>query len=323
MRFIVLLMVFIGLAGTSGARCRAKDPVYTNPALLAQLRQKTASQPFSKGVYWEVRKNGKTSWIIGTIHLDDVRVRKVPRFFKTKIRKARVVQVELTPQMASSLKRDRRKNAKKMLRTRGTPFATYFTKQEWSRIAKIAKKKGINQILLHNLTPAAVSGLLDKPLCAYKRKNFLDLNIMRSAIKARVPLQGLDDLQFIRKLKSVRHNDKYYVAKTKLALRDWKNGPSHMEGIVQMYRHGEALMVQEYSLAASRALTQDKAPLRAARRSYDVIIAKRNKIWLPKVVKQLKIGNAVVAVGALHLGGKKGLLYALQRKGFTLKRLDL
>ena len=52
-----------------------------------------------------------------------------------------------------------------------------------------------------------------------------------------------------------------------------------------------------------------------------LLISQRNHNWLPKILKAHKKGSTFIAVGALHLGGERGLLNLLRQSGFTVERL--
>ena len=43
---------------------------------------------------------------------------------------------------------------------------------------------------------------------------------------------------------------------------------------------------------------------------------------LERMLPSLQQGNSFVAIGALHLPGKQGLLAMLEQQGYTLTRLD-
>jgi len=291
---------------------------------LAQLELATARHPFATGRYWEVSKNGKTSWIIGTIHLDDSRVRKVPRFFSRKIKKARVVMVEVTPPILVLLKRYNDSHTERFIRKHGKPVQQSYTPAQWAKIVKIAKTKGVGKEVLARVNPMAIAGLLSKPVCATQPKQFLDASIMLAALKAQVPLLGLDDLSYRKKLiRSRAGNDRFFLGMTKIQLAQWNTLPSRMETLVQLYHHGETIKAHEYENILLNALTKDRKLIRANKKNYDNLIVKRNRIWMKKLQGQLATGNAVVAVGALHLPSKKGLLYLLQQRGFSVKRLQL
>ena len=46
-----------------------------------------------------------------------------------------------------------------------------------------------------------------------------------------------------------------------------------------------------------------------------------NLNWMSALLEELTKGDAVVAVGALHLGGEDGLLQLLAAEGFEIRRL--
>ncbi|MDD8022590.1 MAG: TraB/GumN family protein, partial [Paracoccaceae bacterium] len=56
--------------------------------------------------------------------------------------------------------------------------------------------------------------------------------------------------------------------------------------------------------------------------SEELLIATRNRAWLPVIEDALADGPAVLAAGALHLSGEAGLLALLRADGFTITRLQ-
>ena len=328
-KIIVLLVLFQCLALSAEARCRGKDILNRmDPVFLSSLQKATDSHPCAVGRYWEITKDGKTSWVIGTAHLDDRRIKRVPRFFSKKIRKARVVQVEATPaQMHEYLRfkeKQKQANIKKALRNSGKPTRSYFSTEEWKDIARVVKQKGIDLELLNRLSAGAVATLLQKPPCETKAKTFLDIEIMTQALKSKVPLIGLDEIGQIKKDYSTGNRSKsFYINLAKLNLARQKNAANFAETRIQMYRRGEIMKIWEFEKALLRRMTQNKAILRALSDGFNKTIVKRNKKWLPKIRSQIDKGNVVIAVGALHLPGKNGLLYLLKRKGYQIKRLGI
>ena len=51
----------------------------------------------------------------------------------------------------------------------------------------------------------------------------------------------------------------------------------------------------------------------------DALIYNRNKAWAEKLPAIMKAAPTFVAVGALHLPGKKGLLNLLKKQGYTVE----
>lgn len=55
----------------------------------------------------------------------------------------------------------------------------------------------------------------------------------------------------------------------------------------------------------------------------EYITEKRNILWMPKLLEELKKGNVFIAVGSLHLVYDYGLINLLRKEGFVLTPLKL
>lgn len=53
------------------------------------------------------------------------------------------------------------------------------------------------------------------------------------------------------------------------------------------------------------------------------LLDKRNTAWIPKIEKAIKEKSSFIAIGAAHLGGKKGVLNLLKEKGYKVKAIKL
>ncbi|MDO5059989.1 MAG: TraB/GumN family protein, partial [Neisseria sp.] len=51
----------------------------------------------------------------------------------------------------------------------------------------------------------------------------------------------------------------------------------------------------------------------------DLLLARRNRNWLPEINRHLNEGGRLIAVGALHLYGKNGLVSLLRGDGWTVE----
>ena len=52
--------------------------------------------------------------------------------------------------------------------------------------------------------------------------------------------------------------------------------------------------------------------------TYKMLVSKRNKKWIPKIVKQIHEEQSFIAVGVLHLVGEDSLIYLLREKGYEV-----
>lgn len=65
-----------------------------------------------------------------------------------------------------------------------------------------------------------------------------------------------------------------------------------------------------YELGMDSSLFQEYA---------DLILAERNKNWIPKIEELIKQTPTFVAVGAAHLPSKTGVIQLLKEKGYTVE----
>ena len=54
---------------------------------------------------------------------------------------------------------------------------------------------------------------------------------------------------------------------------------------------------------------------------HEVLLAARNRDWIPKLKPHLERGGAFVAVGAAHFPGNDGLIELLRGEGYILSRV--
>jgi uncharacterized protein YbaP (TraB family) len=58
-------------------------------------------------------------------------------------------------------------------------------------------------------------------------------------------------------------------------------------------------------------------------RMEELLMAARNRAWIPVLTDAAAAGPVFAAFGALHLSGEDGVLNLLQAEGFTLEELPL
>lgn len=93
-------------------------------------------------------------------------------------------------------------------------------------------------------------------------------------------------------------------------------------GAVALKRTVEALNAGDYEAvgAATRSLARSPED---AEVYYDIMVAQRNRAWMPVLRRCLDAGNAVVVVGAYHLPGPDGLVTLLESAGYRVERTEL
>jgi uncharacterized protein YbaP (TraB family) len=89
-----------------------------------------------------------------------------------------------------------------------------------------------------------------------------------------------------------------------------------------LYVAGEITAINEFSIYLSETEGQ-RADARALNGEIMAeLLDVRNRAWMPAILREVRAGNAFVAVGALHLPGTVGLIELLRAEGFNVSRLD-
>ena len=55
---------------------------------------------------------------------------------------------------------------------------------------------------------------------------------------------------------------------------------------------------------------------------YANLVDKRNAAWMTKLPKLMQESPCFIAVGAMHLGGKNGLIKLLEKEGYKLTSIS-
>lgn len=327
MKTVIATFAALVLFTTDGAaRCTGSN-LYnsTSASFKASVDKRLAKLPYSEGTYWEISKGSNTSWVIGTIHITDSRVSKPPAFFRKKIQNARVFQMEASPAQSKEIfKLAFKEFLKKKPKPNKVNWWAKLTDSERAILTKEARIKGFKMDRLKQGTPYTIGGLIRRPKCSESKQKFLDLNLYDIAVKAKVPVMGLDRPEdVVKNLTKRRSNQAEYFEVLRLELKRLDLRRHYVETMVQMYRAGEAERFLTFESAARKAYTPPRYHRATDRFLRDNILAGRNKKWMSKLVSEMNKGNVVTAVGAGHLAGREGILNLLKKRGFQIKRLDL
>ncbi len=83
-------------------------------------------------------------------------------------------------------------------------------------------------------------------------------------------------------------------------------------------------MIDAYARGDEADLTAalfDQSQMLAAPGFFEAVLFERNARWLPMIEQQIREGGVLVAVGAGHLLGERGLLAELKQRGYTVERV--
>lgn len=275
---------------------------------LGSARLKTA-------YFYEVSLKGKTSYILGTMHVG-ITLDELPEVVTSKFNSARALYVEkkISPNLVEMTLKDSQTGYITMMKSRNE-------RQGMKRSPLTVKEKEILKSFFHLPSPVVevmrcpdvISYFFFNGNYTFPMVKSLDYSILNQAYKKELPTYELDTDQMrqyaleaslrSQQEKSVATNNK--IASTGCDLKDQLKGRE----VFNQARDTERLLVQ---YKAGKLKSSD-----------DKFVTIRNLMWIENesFLNDLAKGNTYVAVGAYHLLGPKGILRGLQAKGFTVKRL--
>jgi hypothetical protein len=330
--FALLILLALGLVWGTG-QARAEDTAscagtslveqlaLSDPEKLAAARAEAAAIPNGSGLLWKVEKPGLTpSFLFGTMHVTDPRVTEMPEAARAAFDQAGTVVIEtieiLDPAKAQAALLTR---PELTMFTDGTTLTSLLSEEETEIISAELSRRGIPIALVSRMKPWMIAGLVALPACEMARKaegvEFLDIKIATTARDRGKQLLGLESIgeqmQAMADL-PIEFHIRGLVETIKLA----DLMPDIMATMTGLYLEGEIAQIMPLVLAAGPEELEDDASGYAA--FEERIVRMRNHVMAERAAPILDAGNAFIAVGALHLPGKEGLVALLQDAGFTV-----
>ncbi|RTZ72222.1 MAG: hypothetical protein DSZ02_09915 [Gammaproteobacteria bacterium] len=261
-----------------------------------------------KGLLYEVSRPGEaTHYLFGTMHSDDSRVLAVLEGLKQPLASVDQVVLEILPDAMAMVE-----VSVAMLLPPEQSLSKLIGKELFERAAKVAAEKGLPRIAVERMRPWALAITLGTPELTGEA---MDQAIYRRALSAGKQLLALetpaeqmalfdslpDDLQ-VRLLKEVLEQRKHLA--------------EQLEALTQAYLDRDLEKLQELSL--DYEVAGDELLAEWFRKK---LILDRNRTMYRRLLPILDRGATLVAVGALHLAGKEGLVTLLRRAGYRVEPL--
>lgn len=263
---------------------------------------------FGKGILWQVDSTtGKTSYLFGTIHVDDPRITKLHPKVKKAIARSRSMTLELVPDpqtLQASMTR--------MFFTNGQTLQKAVGDKLYKKATAAMAGHGMPPQMVDIMKPWAVMMTLSVP-----KKNsgeFLDLKLYNIATRRGMKTHALETYEEqLSVFDSMSLADQKKMLSHTLA--DLHELPAQFEKLRRAWLARDLAQLEKVS---SEQLPGDDP---AGERLMNNLLDKRNQKMLQRMQARLNEGKAFIAVGALHLAGKQGLLTLLEQRGYKVKAI--
>ncbi len=335
MKKLLLVLLFACLAGTGSVR--ADDAPATcavhgvnlidgletrDPASWQELQREADAVPNRRGLLWKVDKDGVApSYLFGTIHLSDPRVLTLPRAAIDAYRSASTVVIETTDVLdPKTFLRLKLEQPDLLLFTDGSTLKSHIPPERRAEIEQKLAERGIVLDAVAKMKPWVLTSLLALPECERERKSegekSLDERLALDAQTEGRSVLGLESAA--EQLEAMNRMPLDFHLRNLVATVDYGDKiEDAMETTTALYLKGEIGMI----MPTLRKIVPDSLSEEDYELFLKYLISNRNHVMADRAVPIIDKGNAFIAVGALHLPGKEGIIELLRAKGYLVTPL--
>ena len=264
-------------------------------------------QKEEKSLLYEISGNGlsQPSYLYGTIHIickDDFVMTETT---KQKFSEAQQVYLELDmddPNMMPEM-------TKSIMMTDGSTLKGLMSDADYQKVSNFFKDSLKTNIgMMDKMKPFVLSSMTIPKLIACPSQSYEE-TFVKMAKKENKEILGLETVQeqfgALDKMGMKKQADLMLIK----MIQNWNDGKQELKQLIADYKNQDI-----------EAMYADMAKSNTMDAEFEEnLLANRNKNWISKIQKITKEKPTFFAVGAGHLGGKKGVIALLRNEGFTVK----
>ncbi|SEH05598.1 TraB/GumN family protein [Candidatus Venteria ishoeyi] len=314
LQYMTQLILFISMFFYSLSPLLAKDTdtqvIKATSLPLAALAKGSLPE---KGLCWEISKPGQaSSYLFGTIHSEDQRVLQLPDSVRQKFDKASSLSLEI--QMGDEV-------IEKLAGTLFLPdsenLILLLGKEDFKKLFQTMSQHGMLVNIAMRLKPWVAMMIVMMPKT--KTGLFLDKYLQEQAKVQNKAIYSLESVEEQLAIFDSLSLDKQ-VRLLRATVKYLDNIPEYLENMHTLYLAQDLAGMEKLSNEMMK--TEDPELEALNLRLMQHMLSKRNHVMVHRMQARLQEGNAFIAVGALHLVGKEGLISLLQQQGYQLRRID-
>ncbi|MDH5649632.1 MAG: TraB/GumN family protein [Gammaproteobacteria bacterium] len=268
-----------------------------------------AERKFRKGLLWKIQSHQakvktETSYLFGTIHSDDERVTNLPEVIRTTFNGSSSYAMEVKMDNA-----DLTAMANAMFFSEDQTLKKLIGPELYQATENAVKAHGLTTEELNKTKPWVIVTMLNMP--RPKTGVFLDLKLHLEAAGQRKDIYGLETMEEqIAVFDELPIADQVSLLKETIATSGMMN--QQLEQLIQAYL---ARDLEQLETLSEKLAPENKD---VYNRVMDRLLTQRNARMIERMLPIIKEGNAFIAVGAMHLPGKEGLLQLLEDRGYRV-----
>lgn len=310
----------IAAGGHCGGKNLLEGLAQTDPAALASIRAEAAALENTQALFWKIEKSGVApSYLYGTMHVSDARITTLKPPVEKAITSAQAVVLEVADLTSSALAAAMSETSgAELIYSDGRTLSAQLTAPEFKKVEEVVKNTGLPAAAAKVMRPWLVSTLLSMSACERQQAalgaQVLDMQISKRAKDAGIPVAGLETIgQQLQALASIPEGEQ--LSMLRVGLQYYEQTDDMMETMLQLYLNRDMGAAMPFQKALAARMGIETSAFDGFQQS---LLIDRNKRMSANARQHLDKGGAFIAVGALHLPGKTGLVTLLREAGYTV-----
>lgn len=287
--------------------------VYWDQSTRTVLLVSKTTQAGARGFMWEVKHNGNTVYLVGSMHIADDSFYPLRAEFEQAFAEADYLGVEID--LSKAVDEAQQQLIMNMgMYQDGSTLKDHVSKETYAKVGDILKKNGMKPDALDAFKPWVVEttiGSLKAIKSGYEAAEGIDLYFIQKAMKRKMPVLELESYE--SQLGMFDHFSKELQEKNLNATLDnFDVAENQVDNMADMWKQGDDKALLELTNSMAGDAEYNKAML------IDRNIGMADKI--DGYLKSDKKAEYFIVVGAAHYLGEHGVIKLLEDKGYTVER---
>jgi uncharacterized protein YbaP (TraB family) len=259
-----------------------------------------------QGILWRIDGAAtQPSYLLGTIHSDDARITTLPVTITNIFQQADSFSGEIDMDLPNLMQA-----SQATLLPEGESLQQLLDSTLYQQTVQLLAAYGMPELVVQRMKPWAAAATLSLP--RPQTGLFLDMLLYTQAAAQGKRVYGLETVsEQVGAMESMPRDLQIIMLRDAVAQHDQLD--QIIEALINAYLQRDLTALESIS---DKAMQQGDA--RVAQLFTSQVVVNRNRRMLERMQPRLGEGNAFIAVGALHLPGKDGLLTLLRNKGYRV-----
>ena len=259
-----------------------------------------------QGILWRIDGAAtQPSYLLGTIHSDDARITTLPVTIANIFQQADSFSGEIDMDLPNLMQA-----SQATLLPEGESLQQLLDATLYQQTVRLLAAYGMPELVVQRMKPWAAAATLSLP--RPQTGVFLDMLLYMQAAAQGKRVYGLETVsEQVGAMESMPRDLQISMLRDAVAQHDQLD--QIIEALINAYLQRD---LNALELISDKAMQQGDR--RVAELFTSQVVVNRNRRMLERMQPRLREGNAFIAVGALHLPGKDGLLTLLRNKGYRV-----